>query len=137
MRFMSIPPFPRKIEIPNFEFFLRGRLSQKVVYWPEQAIPLVGYMGWPTDPEARAASVSIVRGSPPLSRRVSSAVHGVDGLYHPPAGHRGRAMGMFLRHRRGAHSGDVFEGPITTLSDLRRASYRSFAADSYASDCGR
>jgi hypothetical protein len=62
MRFMDIPPFPRAIEIPDFEFFLRQRLSQKVVLWPEQAIPLVGYMGWPDDPEARGASVSILRG---------------------------------------------------------------------------
>ena len=61
MRFMDIPPFPRAIEIPDFEFFLRQRLSQKVVLWPEQAIPLVGYMGWPNDPEARAASVAILR----------------------------------------------------------------------------
>ncbi len=61
MRFMSIPPFARKIEIPVFDFFVRSRLNQETVIWPEQAIPLVGYMGWPNDPESRAASVAIVR----------------------------------------------------------------------------
>jgi hypothetical protein len=62
MRFMSIPPFPRKIEIPDFDFFVRSRLNQTMVLWPEQATPLVGYMGWPNDPDGRAASVAIVRG---------------------------------------------------------------------------
>jgi hypothetical protein len=62
MRFMSIPPFARKIEIPDFDFFIRSRLNQAIVLWPEQAIPLVGYMGWPNDPEARAKSAAVVRG---------------------------------------------------------------------------
>jgi hypothetical protein len=62
MRFMDIPPFEQKIEIPDFEFFVRSRLSQAIVIWPEQAFALIGYMGWPNDPQARAASVDIVRG---------------------------------------------------------------------------
>lgn len=62
MRFMAIPPFPRMIKVPDFEFFVRSRLSQEVVYWPQQAIPLVGYMGWPNDPVARAAAKKILRG---------------------------------------------------------------------------
>ena len=59
MRFMSIPSFERDIEIRDFDYFLRSRLSQAIVLWPEQAIPLVGYMGWPNDPEARAASAAV------------------------------------------------------------------------------
>jgi hypothetical protein len=62
MRFMDIPPFEQKIEIPDFEFFVRSRLNQAIVIWPEQAFALIGYMGWPNDPQARAASVDIVRG---------------------------------------------------------------------------
>jgi hypothetical protein len=62
MRFMSIPPFARKIEILEFGFFLRSRLNQATVLWPEQAIPLVGYMAWLNDSEVRAASVAIIRG---------------------------------------------------------------------------
>jgi hypothetical protein len=43
VRFMSIPPFGRPIEIPDFDFFVRSRLNQAIVVWPEQAIALVGY----------------------------------------------------------------------------------------------
>ena len=70
MRFMSIPPFERTIEIPDFGYFLRSRLSQAIVLWPDQAIPLVGYMGWPNDPERRAASIAILRGWPEGSRAI-------------------------------------------------------------------
>jgi hypothetical protein len=68
MRFMDIPPFEQKIEIPDFEFFVRSRLNQAIVIWPEQAFALIGYMGWPNDPQARAASVDIVRGWPQGSK---------------------------------------------------------------------
>jgi hypothetical protein len=53
MRVMEIPGFPRKIEIPDLHNFIRTRLSQTVVMWPEQAIPLLGYMCYPNDAEAR------------------------------------------------------------------------------------
>ena len=41
VRFMSIPPFERPIEIPDFDFFVRSRfvrsrLNQAVVVWPKQ-----------------------------------------------------------------------------------------------------
>jgi hypothetical protein len=49
MRFMDIPRFELKIEIADFDFFVRSRLSQSTVLKPEQALPLVGYMGWPND----------------------------------------------------------------------------------------
>jgi len=52
MRVMEIPPFPRKIEILDLNNLLRARLSQTVVMWPEQAIPLIGYMCYPNDPAA-------------------------------------------------------------------------------------
>jgi hypothetical protein len=62
MRVMQIPPFPRKVEILDFDFFVRSRLTQATVLWPEQAIALVGYMAWPNDPEARSASEPLLRG---------------------------------------------------------------------------
>jgi hypothetical protein len=55
VRTMSIPPFERKIEIADFDFFVRSRLAQAVVIWPEQAIPLVGYMPGRTNPNCARA----------------------------------------------------------------------------------
>jgi hypothetical protein len=79
VRFMSIPPFERQIEIADFDFFVRSRLNQAIVVWPEQAIALVGYMVWPNDPAAREASKSSLRawseGSlvvPPRLRQIQS-----------------------------------------------------------------
>jgi hypothetical protein len=37
MRVMEILPFPRKIDIADLDNFLRTRLNQIVVMWPEQA----------------------------------------------------------------------------------------------------
>ena len=61
MRVMQIPAFPRKFENPDLEDLLRRRLSQTVVLWPDQAIPLLGYMGWPNDPADRDESLRMVR----------------------------------------------------------------------------
>jgi hypothetical protein len=55
MRVMEIPGFPRKIEILDLDNLFRARLSQTVVMWPQQAIPLLGYMCYPNDPVARDA----------------------------------------------------------------------------------
>jgi hypothetical protein len=55
MRVMEIPGFPQKIEITDLNKFYRARLSETDVIWPEQAIPLLGHMCYPNDPEARAA----------------------------------------------------------------------------------
>ena len=55
MRVMEIPGFPQKIEIADLDKFYRARLSQTVVFWPQQAIPLLGYMCHPNDPKARDA----------------------------------------------------------------------------------
>jgi hypothetical protein len=54
MRLMEIPRFPRKIKVRDLDNFLTTRLSQTVVMWPEQAIPLLGYMCYPNDRHARA-----------------------------------------------------------------------------------
>jgi hypothetical protein len=62
MRVMQIPRFPRTVEILDFDFFVRSRLTQSIVLWSEQAIALVGYMAWPNDPDARAASEGVLRG---------------------------------------------------------------------------
>ena len=60
MRVMQIPAFPRKFENPDLEDLLRRRLSQTVVLWPDQAIPLLVYMGWPNDPADRDESLRMV-----------------------------------------------------------------------------
>jgi hypothetical protein len=61
MRTMEIPPFRRKIEIRDLNDLFRTRLSQKVVMWPAQAIPLLGYMCCPNDPAAREALLRTLR----------------------------------------------------------------------------
>jgi hypothetical protein len=70
MRVMEIPRFPRKFENPDLENLLRSRLSQVVVLWPDQAIPLVGYMGWPNEPAARDEALRILRSWPEGSESV-------------------------------------------------------------------
>ena len=50
MRIMEIPGFRDLIEISDLDYLYKSRLSQDVVLWPEQAIPLLGYMCWPNDP---------------------------------------------------------------------------------------
>jgi hypothetical protein len=74
MRFMDMRPFERAIEIGDFDFLVRSRINQAIVLWPEQAFPLAGYMGWPNDLEARAASVQMLRdwsaGSKTVPRRL-------------------------------------------------------------------
>src|SRR5215470_9931138 len=67
MRTMEIPCFPHKIEILDLNNLLTARLSQKVVIWPEQAIPLLGYMCCPTNPPARDALMRMLRSWPQTS----------------------------------------------------------------------
>jgi hypothetical protein len=76
MRVMEIPPFPRKIEIPDLDDFIRSRLSQTVVMWPDQAIPLLGYMCRPNDGEARDDFVRTLRKWPEASKAVPPTVPG-------------------------------------------------------------
>jgi hypothetical protein len=55
MRVMEILRFPQKIEITDLDHCYRPRLNQAEVFFPEQAIPLLGYMCYPNDPQARDA----------------------------------------------------------------------------------
>jgi hypothetical protein len=61
MRVMEIPPFPRQVEIQDVDNLIRTRLSQTVVLWPAQAIPLLGYMCYPDDADARGSLIEILR----------------------------------------------------------------------------
>jgi hypothetical protein len=61
MRVMEIPPFPRQVEITDLDNLIRNRLSQPVVLWPAQAIPLLGYMCYPSDGDARGSLIETLR----------------------------------------------------------------------------
>ena len=74
MRVMEIPGFPRKIEILDLNNLFRTRLSQTVVMWPEQAIPLLGYMCYPNDQAARDALLHTLRSWPQASEAVPPTV---------------------------------------------------------------
>lgn len=41
------------IHITELESLTKGRLLKDVVIWPNQAVPLVGYMAWPNDEDVR------------------------------------------------------------------------------------
>jgi hypothetical protein len=63
MRVMDLPPFSKKIEIPDLEYFIKTRLNNRtLVMWPNQAIPLLGYMCHPADEAARKNLMDILRG---------------------------------------------------------------------------
>jgi hypothetical protein len=76
MRVMEIPGFPRKIEIPDLHNFIGTRLSQTVVMWPEQAIPLLGYMCYPNDEKEREDFVLTLRSWPEASEDVPPTIPG-------------------------------------------------------------
>ena len=72
MRVMEIPSFPQTIEICDFNYFLRTRLSQTTVMWPNQSIPLLGYMCCPNDAGERRALMQTFRSwaiEPELARK--------------------------------------------------------------------
>jgi hypothetical protein len=51
---MQIRRFPgSKIQITDLEFLIKTRLTNDLVLWPDQAVALVGYMAWPSDPVTR------------------------------------------------------------------------------------
>ena len=54
MPVMEIPLFRDEITISDLENLYKHRLSKTVVLWPNQAIPLLGYMCWPNDPAGSA-----------------------------------------------------------------------------------
>jgi hypothetical protein len=74
MRVMEIPGFPRKIEILDLDNLFRARLSQTVVMWPQQAIPLLGYMCHPNDPAARDDLLRTLRSWPEASESAPPTV---------------------------------------------------------------
>ena len=89
MRVMEIPRFPRKFENTDVESLLRNRLSQTIVLWPDQAIPLAGYMCWPNEPTARDQSQRILKGwlegsesVPPRLGRIQHEWLRVADVYH-------------------------------------------------------
>lgn len=53
MRVMNIQPFPRVVEGIDVNALIRSRLSQEIVLWPWQAVPLACYMSGPNDESAR------------------------------------------------------------------------------------
>ena len=54
MRIMEIGRFPgERRDITDLGSFIKRRLLDEVVIWPEQAVALVGYMAWPNDADAR------------------------------------------------------------------------------------
>jgi hypothetical protein len=65
MRKMEIPPFRSKVEISDvsaLEYLYKTRLSQKADIRATQAIPLLGYMGWPNDTLARENAMQTLKG---------------------------------------------------------------------------
>jgi hypothetical protein len=75
MRVMEIPPFPREFDNPDLANLERTRLSQKVVMWRDQAIPLVGYMAWPNESVLREKSLRILRSWREGSKTVPPRLH--------------------------------------------------------------
>lgn len=61
MRVLDIPPFPRRIEIPDLEHFLGSRIRETIVLWPNQAVPLLGAMCHPNDGAARETLMGVLR----------------------------------------------------------------------------
>lgn len=54
MRTMQIRPVPgSKIQIIDLGYLIKERSTRDLVLWPDQALPLVGYMAWPNDPVMR------------------------------------------------------------------------------------
>ena len=79
MRGMNLPPFEQVIEISDFDHLLRTRLSNPIVMWPGQALPLLCYMCAPNDEGARNAILRILwswahhsgSGQPVLPRKLA------------------------------------------------------------------
>jgi hypothetical protein len=67
MRTMQIRPFPGpRNEFKDLGSLIKRRLTDDIVLWPKQAVPLLGYMAWPTD--AAAQRIWLKAHRPPLDR---------------------------------------------------------------------
>jgi hypothetical protein len=54
MRFMEIRGFPgSKIQLTDLGWLIKVRVTKDLIFWPDQAVPLVGYMAWPNAAEMR------------------------------------------------------------------------------------
>jgi hypothetical protein len=54
MRAMVIRGFPgSKIQLTDLGWLIKDRVTKDLVLWPNQAVPLVGYMAWPNAAEGR------------------------------------------------------------------------------------
>src|SRR5712672_1749206 len=54
MRTIRIRRFPGdRLQITDLQFLIKQRLIDDRVVWPDQSLPLVGYMAWPSDPTMR------------------------------------------------------------------------------------
>jgi hypothetical protein len=113
LRYMDIPAFEKAIEIADFEFFVRSRLNQAIILWSEQAFPLAGYMGWPNDPDARAASVRMLRDWPMGSKAVPEGLRQIQTDWTRVADifnlHYDLAKGGHQAKRGGASVGEAIE----------------------------
>jgi hypothetical protein len=128
MRVMEIPSFPRRIEIADGDRVIRGRLSQKIVLWPQQAIPLAGYACHPNDEAARTRLVEVLWG---WSEGIETAVDDLPRIQHEwlrPAdvlhSHLDLAAGRHQQRRRGASIGKAI-----TLTAKRAVSWGTSEAN--------
>jgi hypothetical protein len=54
MRVMAIRGFPgSKMKLTDLGWLIKVRVTKDLVHWPDQGLPLVGYMAWPNAAEAR------------------------------------------------------------------------------------
>jgi len=117
MRAMEIPPFPRRIEIGDLDHFVRTRLSQTVVMWPEQARSLLGYMCYPNDMEMRARLQHMLRmweeGSPDYRPNVWSELPRIQHRWARVADVLHLASDLMARQRQARRGGPSIGKAIT------------------------
>ena len=54
MRIMEIRGFPgSKIQLTDLDWLIKVRVTKELIFWRDQAVPLVGYMAWPNAAELR------------------------------------------------------------------------------------
>ena len=54
MRTMEIRGFPgAKMQLTDLGWLIKIRVTKDLIFWPDQAVPLVGYMAWPNAAEVR------------------------------------------------------------------------------------
>ena len=123
MPIMQIPRFPSAIRIDNLESFIEGRLINKVGWWPDQAVPLLGYMAWPIDPVARGnwqklaetwEDQSGLESVPPASKIIQQHWARIADIFHK---HYDLAQGQHQLRRGGSSVGKA----ITLVAEIAKA----------------